>query len=226
MSRKIIRIFRAENAGFSMIELMIAISIVGVILIALSATFQRSGRLYTTQNVSAALQEEVRASVEIMAREIRMAGYDPFKTGDFEIETATATHLLFTLDLNEDGIVNNSGFPNCERLSFRYSNANEALQIICGESTGGQDVLTLIGGGFVSFWGPVLGTAVFFLARDILGAVTSTWLLWYGLMFMVIVMFKPEGIAGIWQSLMARRGKKPERAISSEEALHERNTSV
>ena len=56
-----------------MIELMIAISIVGVILIALAATFQRSGRLYTTQNVSAALQEEVRASVEIMAREIRMA---------------------------------------------------------------------------------------------------------------------------------------------------------
>jgi branched-chain amino acid transport system permease protein len=87
-------------------------------------------------------------------------------------------------------------------------------------------MMTLIGGGFVSFWGPVLGTAVFFLARDILGAVTSTWLLWYGLMFMVIVMFKPEGIAGIWQSLMARRGKKHKRAISSEEALHERNTSV
>ena len=146
MSRKIIRIFRAENAGFSMIELMIAISIVGVILIALSATFERSGRLYTTQNVSAALQEEVRASVEIMAREIRMAGYDPFKTGDFEIKTANATHLLFTLDLNEDGSVNNSSFPNCERLSFRYSNANEALQIICGESTGAQDVQTLIGG--------------------------------------------------------------------------------
>ncbi len=129
-----------------MIELIIAISIVGIILIALSATFERSGRLYTTQNVSAALQEEVRAAVEIMAREIRMAAYDPFKTGDFEIMTADATHLMFTLDLNEDGVVNTTGFPNCERLSFRYSNANEALQIICGESTGGQDVQTLIGG--------------------------------------------------------------------------------
>ncbi len=140
------KFFRPGCAGFSMIELMVAISIVGIILVALSATFQRSGRLYTTQNVSAALQEEVRAAVEIMAREIRMAGYDPFKTGDFEIKTANATHLMFTLDLNEDGIENNTGFPNCERLSFRYSNANEALQIICGESTGGQDVQTLIGG--------------------------------------------------------------------------------
>lgn len=141
------RFFRAGKAGFSLIELLIAISIVGIILIALSATFERSGRLYTTQNVSAALQEEVRAAVEIMAREIRMAGYDPFKTGEFEIKTASATHLMFTLDLNEDGVVNNTGFPNCERLSFRYSiNPNAELQIICGESTGAQDVQTLIGG--------------------------------------------------------------------------------
>jgi len=137
---------RFGTSGFSMVELLVAISIVGIILIALSATFQRSGRLYTTQNVSAALQEEVRAAVEIMVREIRMAGYDPFKTGDFEIKTANASHLMFTLDLNEDGVVNSTGFPNCEILSFRYSNANEALQIICGESTGAQDVQTLIGG--------------------------------------------------------------------------------
>jgi branched-chain amino acid transport system permease protein len=66
-------------------------------------------------------------------------------------------------------------------------------------------MMTLIGGGFVSFWGPVLGAAIFFLARDLLGSLTETWLLWYGLMFMVIVMFKPEGLAGIWQDLMSHR---------------------
>ena len=60
-------------------------------------------------------------------------------------------------------------------------------------------MMTLIGGGFVSFWGPVVGVAVFFLARDLLGTVTETWLLWYGLLFMVTVLFKPEGIAGAWQ---------------------------
>jgi branched-chain amino acid transport system permease protein len=50
-----------------------------------------------------------------------------------------------------------------------------------------------------------VGTAVFFLARDLLGAFTETWLLWYGLMFMGIVLFKPEGIAGAWQDLVRRR---------------------
>ena len=42
-------------------------------------------------------------------------------------------------------------------------------------------MMVLIGGGLVSFWGPVIGAAFFILARDLLGAYTETWLLWYGL---------------------------------------------
>lgn len=61
-------------------------------------------------------------------------------------------------------------------------------------------MMVLIGGGLVSFWGPVLGVVVYFVARDALGALTETWLLWYGLMFMVMVMFRPEGLAGALHS--------------------------
>jgi branched-chain amino acid transport system permease protein len=66
-------------------------------------------------------------------------------------------------------------------------------------------MMVLIGGGLVSFWGPVIGAAVFILARDLLGAYTEAWLLWYGLLFMAMVLFKPEGIAGAWQSWRRRR---------------------
>jgi branched-chain amino acid transport system permease protein len=59
-------------------------------------------------------------------------------------------------------------------------------------------MMALVGGGLVSFWGPVIGAVLFFLARDLLGAYTEAWLLWYGLVFMAIVLFKPEGIAGIF----------------------------
>jgi branched-chain amino acid transport system permease protein len=58
---------------------------------------------------------------------------------------------------------------------------------------------TLIGGGLVSFWGPVIGAVVFIVARDLLGSLTETWLLWYGLLFILVVLFQPEGIAGAWQ---------------------------
>lgn len=58
-------------------------------------------------------------------------------------------------------------------------------------------MMVLVGGGLVSFWGPVFGVLLYFIARDILGGLTETWLLWYGLMFVVMVMFRPEGIAGV-----------------------------
>ena len=59
-------------------------------------------------------------------------------------------------------------------------------------------MMALVGGGLVSFWGPVIGAVLFFLARDLLGAYTEAWLLWYGLLFMAIVLFRPEGLAGIF----------------------------
>ena len=34
-------------------------------------------------------------------------------------------------------------------------------------------MMTLVGGGLVSFWGPVLGAVLFFIARDLLGAYTE-----------------------------------------------------
>ena len=65
-------------------------------------------------------------------------------------------------------------------------------------------MMVLIGGGLVSFWGPVIGALIFILARDLLGAYTETWLLWYGLLFMAIVIFQPDGVAGAWRAWRTR----------------------
>ena len=43
-------------------------------------------------------------------------------------------------------------------------------------------MMTLVGGGLVSFWGPVIGAVAFFLARDVIGALTTGWMLWFGLL--------------------------------------------
>ncbi len=80
-------------------------------------------------------------------------------------------------------------------------------------------MMVLIGGGLVSFWGPVIGAAFFILARDLLGAYTETWLLWYGLIFMAMVLYKPEGIAGAWQAWWTRAHKTPTAAKQAGGAL-------
>lgn len=75
-------------------------------------------------------------------------------------------------------------------------------------------MMVLVGGGLVSFWGPVIGAVVFFLARDLLGAYTEAWLLWYGLLFMAIVLFRPEGLCGLLDRLPLHvRSKKPAQAL-------------
>ena len=70
-------------------------------------------------------------------------------------------------------------------------------------------MMVLIGGGLVSFWGPVIGALVFILSRDLLGAYTETWLLWFGLVFIAMVLFQPNGVAGIWQAWRAKRRASP-----------------
>jgi branched-chain amino acid transport system permease protein len=61
-------------------------------------------------------------------------------------------------------------------------------------------MMVLIGGGLVSFWGPVIGVVVYLLARDIIGAMTNSWMLWFGLLFIAVVLFRPEGVAGAFQA--------------------------
>lgn len=71
-------------------------------------------------------------------------------------------------------------------------------------------MMTLIGGGLVSFWGPVLGAVAFLLARDLIGAFTTGWMLWFGALFVALVMFRPDGLAGMLGAIRfpARRGGK------------------
>ena len=65
-------------------------------------------------------------------------------------------------------------------------------------------MMTLVGGGLVSFWGPVIGVALFLVARDVIGALTFSWMLYFGLLFVAVMLFKPEGIAGLAQDWMKR----------------------
>ena len=65
-------------------------------------------------------------------------------------------------------------------------------------------MMAIVGGGLVSFWGPILGVVFYFLARDIIGGFTETWLLWFGLAFLLVILFQPEGIAGMLQRVRAR----------------------
>ncbi|MCB1717513.1 MAG: branched-chain amino acid ABC transporter permease, partial [Candidatus Competibacteraceae bacterium] len=101
---------------------------------------------------------------------------------------------------------------------FAMAQEGAYVQIMSLQWSGIVILMTLIGGGFISFWGPVLGVILYYLARDILGAYTDAWLLWFGLMFVLLVMFRPTGLAGIWHDLRRLFGST-ERADSLNQPL-------
>jgi branched-chain amino acid transport system permease protein len=65
--------------------------------------------------------------------------------------------------------------------------------------SGSVVMMVLLGGGMGNFFGPILGTGVFIVLRDMLSTLTEHWYMAYGLLFMFVIIFLPEGILGFLQ---------------------------
>jgi branched-chain amino acid transport system permease protein len=115
-----------------------------------------------------------------------------------------------------------AGLSGLAGALFALSQLGAFPDVMSLHSSGFVVMMTLIGGGLVSFWGPVIGALFFILARDLLGAATDTWLLWYGLLFVAMVLWKPEGIAGIWQAWQQRlkQSSSSVPAVAKKEVAH------
>ena len=75
---------------------------------------------------------------------------------------------------------------------------NSAFAFVLDWTQSGNVVMmTLLGGGTVNFFGPILGTAIFIVSRDLLSAYWESWMLIYGLIFVFVILFIPSGILGL-----------------------------
>jgi branched-chain amino acid transport system permease protein len=63
--------------------------------------------------------------------------------------------------------------------------------------SGNVVMMTLLGGGTVNFFGPILGAAIFIVSRDLLSAYWESWMLAYGMIFVLVILFIPSGILGL-----------------------------
>jgi branched-chain amino acid transport system permease protein len=69
-----------------------------------------------------------------------------------------------------------------------------------GAATSGQVLLMTFVGGIGHFAGPIIGAMLITFLQISLSDVTKAWMLYFGLMFILVVMFSPGGIAG-WLAL-------------------------
>jgi branched-chain amino acid transport system permease protein len=61
----------------------------------------------------------------------------------------------------------------------------------------GEIVIMVVLGGMRSFWGPLLGAAVFVVLQDYLSSLTTNWMSFLGAIFVLMVLFFPRGVLGM-----------------------------
>jgi ABC-type branched-subunit amino acid transport system ATPase component/ABC-type branched-subunit amino acid transport system permease subunit len=62
-------------------------------------------------------------------------------------------------------------------------------------------VMTVIGGSG-AFLGPAIGAVFYIVFQDWLSAYTTSWQLWFGLLFIGFILFSPEGLVGVTRRVM------------------------
>lgn len=142
-------IFSCKSRGFSLVELLVAMGLSSILLGLIYSTYQAQLKSQLTQQQVVEMQQNARAAMFAMEREIRLAGFDPTNSGIPQITSAKAGFITFTMDIHngidddldghvdefdERGMPNTDGdvLDNLEQVTYRLSNDADADGIADG----------------------------------------------------------------------------------------------
>ncbi len=115
--------------GFSLVELLVALAIGMIVLAAFYGVFAVQNRRFSIEEQVAETQQNVRAGMDTMVMEVKMAGYDPAglnsdadPANDFDGITVNATQIEIKADLNGDGVISGG-----DDVIYRLDAANHRI---------------------------------------------------------------------------------------------------
>ncbi len=119
------------NKGFTLAELVLALGIMLLILAGIISLFTSLNRTYTTQNVAAGVQQVARAGIDIMTRNIRMAGLNPLNLNPIGIVQAAPNSIRFQYDTNGSGTIATDAD---EDIAYLLNANNQLIRQLNGDS--------------------------------------------------------------------------------------------
>jgi len=123
------------SKGFTLIELMVALALTSIIMAGIMAAYVSQLKAHVTQQTIVEMQQNLRSAMQHMEKEIRMAGYDdPNKTSVAGLTTVLANTFGFSMDLNDDGDVNDSN----ETVRYTIATNTSGIQCLMRNTGGGN----------------------------------------------------------------------------------------
>ena len=124
---------KTDSRGFTLMELVVAMGISMVILGAIAGTFMTQTRFYNAQEQVNEMQQNARAAMDLMTREIKLAGYKPRGTESFTGVSYSTTELRIRANLN--GYLSDAQGGNAtindssdEHVVYTFDSANKQIK--------------------------------------------------------------------------------------------------
>jgi type IV pilus assembly protein PilW len=110
--------------GFTLTELMVAMAISMAVLAAITTTFMTQTKIYNAQEQINEMEQNARGALDVITRELKMAGYKP-NGGSFVGITYSTSQLRIQADL-----IGNDGLTTGANEDIIYSHDNSNKQIL------------------------------------------------------------------------------------------------
>lgn len=138
---------RKHEQGFTLVELLVAMAMVGIVVAASYSTYKSQQDSYVAQEQVAEMQQNLRASLYQMAKAIRMAGFNPQRApdikgfmepgelqGDPGTETKTTDEsLALAIDQDQNGFINPD--DHTEQIAYKFNNTDKTLEKLMYDTT-------------------------------------------------------------------------------------------
>ena len=149
------------QTGFTLIEIAVAMCLTLLVLAPVVGLFVSLSRSYTTQEKTVELQQTVRAGMDFMLHDLRLAGLDPLGSANAGVEIAQTSKIRITSDRNLNGSIDES---DDESVTYLYDAAANRIDQILYEGSDSEESRNLADH----------VAALVFAYRDVNGAVTTT----------------------------------------------------
>lgn len=112
--------------GFTLLELLVAMGLGLTMMGAIATTYMSQTKVYAAQEQINEMEQNARGALDVITRELKMAGYKP-AGGTVTGITHSTSQLQIEADIDSNGAIDNTSNTTVERIIFAFDSGNKRI---------------------------------------------------------------------------------------------------